>query len=99
MYGVPTRTYVMIVYLRRIRVLVLHMIGYSYKYVCNDRRETTINLEYIILKSYYHHELRSSYFLILRISHFVAALVCWQNNVFIIDSQNWFVRCHNEPSY
>ena len=33
---------------------------YSYKYECNDCRETALALEYIILKSYYRHELRSS---------------------------------------
>ena len=43
---------IIIVYLRQITVLFLCMIRYSYNYVCNDCRETTIDLEYVILKSY-----------------------------------------------
>ena len=51
---------IMIVYLRQIQVLFLRTIRYCYKYVSNDCRETIIDLEYILLKPYHHHELHSS---------------------------------------
>ena len=52
MHGVPTYQNMMIVYLRRIQVLFLCTIRYSYKYACNNCRKTTIDLGYIIILNY-----------------------------------------------